>query len=50
MNIITLLGFVIPMMGLGLLLYIVIFFYVSFLNSKDVRHSKTRQRRFLKIN
>ena len=34
MNIITLLGFVIPMMGLGLLLYIVIFFMLVFLIAK----------------
>ena len=30
MNIITLLGFVIPIMGLGLLLYITIFFMLIF--------------------
>ena len=34
MNIITLLGFVIPMIGLGLLLYIVIFFMLVFLIAK----------------
>ena len=34
MNIITLLGFVIPMIGLGLLLYIVIFFMLIFLIAK----------------
>ena len=34
MNIITLLGFVIPIMGLGLLLYIVIFFMLVFLIAK----------------
>ena len=34
MNIITLLGFVIPMIGLGLLLYIVIFFMLVFLTAK----------------
>ena len=34
MDIITLLGFVIPMMGLGLLLYIVIFFMLVFLIAK----------------
>lgn len=34
MNIITLLGFVMPMMGLGLLLYIVIFFMLVFLIAK----------------
>lgn len=34
MNIITLLGFVIPMIGLGLLLYIVIFFMLVLLMAK----------------
>lgn len=34
MNIITLLGFVIPIMGLGLLLYITIFFMLIFLIAK----------------
>ena len=34
MNIITLLGFAIPMMGLGLLLYIIIFFMLVFLIAK----------------
>ena len=34
MDIITLLGFVIPMIGLGLLLYIVIFFMLVFLIAK----------------
>ena len=34
MNIITLLGFVIPMIGLGLLLYIIIFFMLVFLIAK----------------
>ena len=34
MNIITLLGFVIPMIGLGLLLYIVIFFMLVLLIAK----------------
>ena len=34
MNIITLLGFVIPMIGLGLLLYIVIFFALVLLVAK----------------
>ena len=34
MNIITLLGFVIPMIGLGLLLYTAIFFMLVFLIAK----------------
>lgn len=34
MNIITLLGFVMPMIGLGLLLYIIIFFMLVFLIAK----------------
>ena len=34
MNIITLLGFVMPMIGLGLLLYILIFFMLVFLIAK----------------